>query len=60
MNPRNPIWRDVPALNAYITRVQSILQSGQPDNDLLLYWPAQRLWDRGYAFDFVSDRQLLA
>jgi hypothetical protein len=37
MNPRNSIWRaDVPALNAYATRCQAVLQSGRPDNDLLL------------------------
>ncbi len=90
MNPRNSIWHDVPALNEYIARCQSILQSGQPDNDILLYWPiedfwmqpgdkllpqltvhardwfegqpigrtAKELWDRGYAFDYVSDAQL--
>jgi hypothetical protein len=29
MNPQNPIWRDVPALNAYIARCQSLLQSGK-------------------------------
>ena len=44
MNPRNSIWRDVPALNAYIARVQSVLQSGRPDNDVLLYWPIYDLW----------------
>ncbi|MEK7707346.1 MAG: glycosylhydrolase-like jelly roll fold domain-containing protein, partial [Verrucomicrobiota bacterium] len=69
---------------------QSVLQSGRPDNDILLYWPihdfwqqpgdrllphfnvhsrgwfeaqpigktAKHLWNRGYAFDYVSDRQL--
>jgi hypothetical protein len=89
MNPRNSIWHDVPALNAYIARCQSVLQSGKPDNDILLYWPiadfwsnpsgrlqpmtvsqtdwfedqpigktAHELWDDGYAFDYVSDRQL--
>lgn len=91
MNPRNSIWRDVPALNAYVARCQSVLQAGKPDNDLLIYWPvfdawhtprglaergfivhlnskwftgqpisqvSQKLWDRGYAFDYVSDRQL--
>jgi len=89
MNPRNSIWRDVPTLNAYVARCQSVLQSGHPDNDLLLYWPifdlwhnpaglvrpltvhardwfeqqpigntAARLWNRGYAFDYISDRQL--
>lgn len=89
MNPRNSIWHDVPALNDYIGRCQSILQSGRPDNDILLYWPisdlwndpngmlpsmtvsvtgwftgqpigetAKDLWNSGYAFDYVSDRQL--
>ena len=89
MNPRNPIWHDVPALNAYIARCQSILQIGCPNNDILLYWPihdlwenpngmvqpltvsrrdwlnkqplgkiARQLWNRGYAFDYVSDRQI--
>ena len=44
MNPRNSIWRDVPALNEYIARCQSILQSGAPDNDILLYWPIEDFW----------------
>jgi hypothetical protein len=44
MNPRNPIWRDADALNAYAARCQSILQSGQPDNDILLYWPIADFW----------------
>ena len=91
MNPRNSIWRDVPALNAYAARCQSVLQSGTPDNDILLYWPihdfwqrggrleqkltvhvrdwlngqaigklARTLWARGFAFDYISDRQLAA
>jgi len=89
MNPRNSIWRDVPALNGYAARCQAVLQSGRSDNDILLYWPihelwhnpagmvqpltvharewfegqsigkaAERLWNRGYAFDYISDRQL--
>lgn len=88
-NARNSIFRDIPLLNAYITRCQSVLQEGQPDNDILLYWPVFDLWmaedrpdrrfsvhhpewiedtvcgaaarwmiDRGYTFDFVSDRQI--
>jgi hypothetical protein len=100
-NSRNPIWRDMPAFTSYITRCQSVLQAGQPDNDVLLYWPvhdlwkeaaeyktptqkaagtlphhnvherawfedepvgdiAKHLWQRGYGFDFISDRQLSA
>ncbi|MBC8094970.1 MAG: hypothetical protein H7Y43_04075, partial [Akkermansiaceae bacterium] len=39
MNPRNSVWRDVPALNAYAARCQSVLQAGRPDNDVLVYWP---------------------
>ncbi|HEV2692013.1 MAG TPA: glycosyl hydrolase [Verrucomicrobiae bacterium] len=90
MNPRNSIWHDADAVNMYAARCQSILQSGQPDNDILLYWPvedfwmqpgekmlpqltvhardwfegqpigavAKELWDKGYAFDYVSDAQL--
>ena len=38
-NPNNTWWPDFAALNAYVTRVQTVLQSGRPDNDVLLYWP---------------------
>ena len=89
MNPRNPIWHDVPTLAAYITRCQSIFQTWTPDEDVLVYWPIHDLWwdadgfeqqltvhrrawfeeqpigrlcqalyDRGYAFDYISDRML--
>ncbi|MBE7545226.1 MAG: hypothetical protein M9913_23725 [Bryobacteraceae bacterium] len=89
MNARNPVWRDVPALNAWISRSQAMLQQGASDNDLLLYWPVHDVWhepkglninfsvhsrawltdqpfgrfaqtlqDRGWTFDFVSDRLL--
>ncbi len=44
MNPRNSVWRDVPALNAYVARCQAVLQSGKPDNDILLYWPIHDFW----------------
>jgi hypothetical protein len=87
--PTNPFWTDFSALNQYITRVQSFLQTGVPDADALLYFPvddffadrgsgllvhldgggpliqksrfgavADTLQKRGYAFDYVSDRQL--
>ena len=39
VNPQNSMWRDLPALNQYVTRCQSMLQHGDPDNDVLLYWP---------------------
>jgi hypothetical protein len=90
-NPQNSWWRDFAELNSYVARVQSFMQSGEPDNDVLLYFPifdryAQRprvatallehfdaippadssafrlaadlMIPRGYAYDYVSDRQL--
>ena len=39
-SPQNTIWKDFPVLNSYVTRVQSFLQSGKPDNNILLYFPA--------------------
>jgi hypothetical protein len=44
MNSRNAFWRDVPALNAYAARSQSMLQEGRSDNDLLVYWPVYDQW----------------
>jgi hypothetical protein len=89
MNPRNSVWHDVSALNAYAARCQAVLQAGQPDNDVLVYWPiydrwsspagtvqpftvhardwleqqpigktAAWLWNHGYQFDYISDKQL--
>jgi hypothetical protein len=91
MTPVNALWTDFATLNAYVTRALSFLQDGQPDNDVLLYYPiydrfatpgnaliehfdggiapfegmamgdaAASLVDRGYGFDFISDRQLRA
>lgn len=39
LNPTNPLWRDFGAMHAYVTRAQSVLQAGKPDNAVLLYWP---------------------
>lgn len=44
LNPRNPVWADLPALTTYIARLQSQLQAARPDNDLLVYWPLHDLW----------------
>ena len=38
-NPQNSWWRDFAELNAYAARVQSFMQSGLPDDDVLLYFP---------------------
>jgi hypothetical protein len=80
--PQGGLWHDLPSFNAYVTRCQSILQSGTPANDVLLYYPvydswntpgnmilpnpmprtftaaASTLWERGYAFDHLSDQFL--
>lgn len=44
MSPTNPLWRDVVAFNDYISRAQSFLQLGEPDNDFLLYLPIYDMW----------------
>jgi hypothetical protein len=84
--PTNTFWDDFGTLNTYITRSQSFLQAGKPDNDILLYYPisdeyavrgrslllhfdgaakgssvretAEKLFAEGYAFDYISDRQI--
>ncbi|MCD4770170.1 MAG: glycosyl hydrolase family 2 [Bacteroidales bacterium] len=88
--PSNSFWRHFPELNAYISRCQSVLQSGKSVNDILLYFPiydvwhnkegmrlglqvhnldkwlfntpfhevAKTMWNRGFTFDYISDRQL--
>lgn len=99
--PSSSFWNELPELNAYITRCQSVLQSGLPDNDLLVYFPIYNLWqspsaeneratrdenklryltahnsddwmngselnscaralfNKGYSFDYISDRLLM-
>lgn len=87
--PANPFWKDFPALNSYVARCQSFLQSGKSDNDVLLYFPfhdrnsqpgremlhhfdgmegfhgskfeeaGKEMLEKGYAFDLISDMQLL-
>lgn len=52
---RNSFWDHLPGLNSYITRVQSILQSSRPDNEILVYWPIYDVWaDNKDAFKTLS------
>lgn len=44
MSPTNPLWRDAAPFFNYITRVQSFLQLGKPDNDFLVYLPVYDMW----------------
>lgn len=64
MSPTNSIWKDAPAFFSYITRVQSFLQYGEPDNDLLVYFPVYDIWyeqqsDYYYAFGIHGLRDRL-
>ncbi|MDI9877275.1 glycosyl hydrolase [Flectobacillus rivi] len=43
-SPNNTFWPHLSGLNSYITRCQSILQTGKPANDVLIYWPIQDIW----------------
>ena len=36
--PYGGLWHDLPEFNAYATRCQSVLQTGAPANDVLLYY----------------------
>lgn len=56
MSPTNPFWQDASSFFNYISRVQSFLQSGIPDNDFLFYFPVYDIWDeqRGNYFTTFS------
>ncbi|HAX94888.1 MAG TPA: glycoside hydrolase family 2 protein, partial [Bacteroidales bacterium] len=59
LTPANPLWRDFSGLNKYVSRVQSFLQQGMADNDILLYFPVfDRYADPGKGmlehFDAIS------
>jgi glycosyl hydrolase family 106( putative alpha-L-rhamnosidase) len=42
--PESGFWPAMPALSAYVTRIQSALQAATPDRDLLLYFPVHDSW----------------
>lgn len=39
MGPNGGLWHDMPAFTGYIQRCQSILQTGDPSSEVLLYFP---------------------
>ena len=55
MSPTNSLWRDAGAFFDYISRCQSFLQFGEPDNDFLLYIP---VWDLWYEHEWNDDNRL--
>ncbi|QHS59336.1 glycosyl hydrolase [Chitinophaga agri] len=42
--PANSCWPHLKGLNNYIERVQSVLQAGTANNELLIYWPVYDVW----------------
>ena len=44
MSPTNSIWRDAKNFMQYVSRCQSFLQWGEPDNDILLYFTCYNSW----------------
>lgn len=46
LSPTNNIWKHAPAFFEYVTRCQTFLSSGTPDNELLLYIPLYDIWHR--------------
>jgi hypothetical protein len=44
LGPNGGLWRDLPVFTGYLARCQAILQSGTPDSDLLVYFPAHDLF----------------
>jgi hypothetical protein len=57
--PQGGLWHDLPAFNAYAARVQSVLQEGRPDNDVLLYFPVHDVWqdEKGLLMPFTVHDQ---
>jgi hypothetical protein len=49
--PTNSLWPHLSGLNEYITRCQSVLQSGKPDNEILAYWPIYDAWNNAKGMD---------
>ena len=42
--PHSHFWKELPALNQYVSNCQRILQNSFPDNDILVYFPIHDVW----------------
>jgi hypothetical protein len=49
--PNNSLWPHLSGLNNYISRVQSVLQAGEPDNEVKAYWPVYDAWSNPKGLD---------
>jgi len=54
VNPNNTIFRDMSGLNDYAARIQSFLQSGNPDNEVLVYLPIYDIWQNYRKSNYVT------
>ncbi len=55
LNEHNSLWPHFESINNYIARCQSVLQSGKPDNEIIMYWPVYDVWsDTGNMFKMIS------
>ncbi|MFC2137287.1 glycosyl hydrolase [Bacteroidota bacterium] len=46
IGPSKTIWNDIEEFNNYISTCQQLLQSSNPDNDILLYFPVYDYWSK--------------
>ena len=49
--PYNSLWPHLKGLNNYIANCQAVLQNGEPDNELLIYWPIYDVWNNAKGMD---------
>lgn len=54
VNPNNSIFRDMIGLNEYAARVQSFLQAGKPNNEVLVYLPIYDIWQNYRKGNYVT------
>ena len=54
VNSNNSIFRDMNGLNEYAARIQSFLQAGSPDNEVLVYLPIYDIWQTFRKGNYVT------
>ncbi|WP_236977351.1 glycosyl hydrolase [Membranihabitans maritimus] len=55
LSSANSLWPHFPAFNHFVSRCQSVLQSGKADNELLVYWPIYDVWaDSGELLNMIT------
>lgn len=54
VNPNNTVFHDMIGLNDYATRIQSFMQAGKPDNEVLVYLPIYDIWQNYRKGNYVT------